>query len=83
VQLPVFLTDNTRRQSERYAHFGPVLAGGRLIVASSDGVIRQFDPVSGAGLGDIALPGGAASNPVVAGGTLYLLNRDGQLVAFR
>ena len=60
-----------------------MLAGGRLIVASSDGVIRQFDPTSGAPLGDIALPGGAASNPVVAGGTLFVVTKRGQLAAFR
>ncbi len=83
VQLPVFVETRPARMRTRHAHFGPVLAGGRLIVASSDGVIRQFDPVSGASVGDIALPGGAASNPVVAGGVLYVVNKDGQLVAFR
>ncbi|MGB1006987.1 MAG: hypothetical protein ACPGVX_07405, partial [Thalassobaculaceae bacterium] len=31
-----------------YAHYGPVLAGGRLVVASSDGVLRFFTPESGA-----------------------------------
>ena len=31
-----------------YAHYGPVLAGGRLWVASSDGVLRGFEPVTGA-----------------------------------
>jgi outer membrane protein assembly factor BamB len=83
VQLPVFVETRPARMRTRHAHFGPIIAGGRLIVASSDGVIRQFDPVSGASLGDIAIPGGATSNPVVAGGALYVVNRDGQLVAFR
>ncbi len=83
VPLPGYVDDRDRRRSERYVHHGPVLAGGRLIVASSDGVLRQFDPASGAHLGDVALPGGAASGPVVAGGTLYVLLRDGVLAAFR
>ena len=83
VALPLFQSAHPRLQNARFAHYGPILAGGRIIVASSDGVIRQFDPVSGAGLGDIALPGGAASNPVVAGGVLYVLTQDGQLAAFR
>lgn len=65
------------------AHYGPVLAGGRLLVASSDGLLRQFDPASGASLGDVALPAGAASSPVVAGATLYVLTEDGRLNAFR
>ena len=28
------------------AHFGPVLAGGRLLVAGGDGQLRLFDPAS-------------------------------------
>lgn len=67
----------------RAAHYGPILAGGRLIVASSDGLLRQFDPVSGVLLGAAELPGGAASHPVVAGQILYVVSRDGQLLAFR
>ncbi len=84
VQLPGLLEAGTFGSSnEVVAHYGPVLAGGRLIVASSDGVIRQFDPVSGALVGAIPLEGGAASNPVVAGQTLYVVSKTGQLHAFR
>ncbi|MGJ8622220.1 MAG: PQQ-binding-like beta-propeller repeat protein [Yoonia sp.] len=84
VALPTFEDDErTRRQRSIYAHYGPVLAGGRLIVTSSDGAIRQFDPVSGAAIGRLALPGGAASGPVVAGETLYVMTKTGELHAFR
>ncbi|SIT80412.1 Outer membrane protein assembly factor BamB, contains PQQ-like beta-propeller repeat [Yoonia rosea] len=84
VALPV-LEEGANPRSERrfFTHYGPVIAGGRLIVTSSDGQIRQFDPASGASLGQLALPGGAASGPVVAGQTLYVLSKDGQLHAFR
>ncbi|EYD71625.1 Outer membrane protein YfgL [Limimaricola hongkongensis DSM 17492] len=71
------------RRDRRVAHYGPVLAGGRLVVAGSDGAIRQFDPVSGRPLGEIALEAGAASAPVVAGGVLYVVTSDGALAAFR
>lgn len=81
--LPGFVDPDSRQRSERHVHYGPVLAGGRLVVASSEGVIRQFDPASGAYLGEIALPGGAASTPAVANGTLYVITQDGQLAAFR
>jgi len=83
VQLPEFEEGRERRQKTRFVHYGPVLAGGRLIVASSDGLIRQFDPASGALLGQLDLPGGAASNPVVAGQTLYVVTRRGELLAYR
>jgi outer membrane protein assembly factor BamB len=84
VQLPSLVeTGLFGRASEVVGHYGPVLAGGRLVVASSDGLIRQFDPVSGALVGTIAIPGGAATNPVVAGQTLYVVSKTGQLHAFR
>ena len=83
VDLPNVIERRFGSFQELHANYGPVLAGGRLIVASSDGVIRQFDPTSGALIGTLELPAGAASNPVVAGGTLYVVNKDGQLVAFR
>ena len=64
-------------------HYGPVLAGGRLIVVSSDGAMRQFSPENGSLLATSTLPNGAATNPVVAGGTLYVVTKGGQLLAFR
>ena len=76
-------TPAMRRIPDIYAHYGPVLAGGRLWVASSDGVIRSFDPESGALLGSTPLPGGAATNPVVAGQPLYVVSSDGRLHAYR
>lgn len=83
VDLPHYTETKEKKRNAIHVHYGPVLAGGRLIVASSDGVIRSFDPVSGALVGTQALPGGAASAPVVAGGTLYVVARNGQLHAFR
>ncbi len=83
VELGHFLPARERRRAETVAHFGPVLAGGRLIVASSDGLLRSFDPASGALLSETALPGPAASRPVVVERTLYLVTRDGRLHALR
>ncbi len=82
-KLPFFTKDRPRRQAEVYAHYGPVLAGGQLIVASNDGQLRMFDPESGALRGNVAVPGGATTNPVVAGRTLFVVSATGQLHAFR
>ena len=81
--LPFFTKKRVRRQSQIFAHHGPVIAGGQLIVASSDEKLRFFDPQSGALRRAIDLPGGATSNPVVAGQTLYVVSKNGQLHAFR
>ncbi|WP_422064989.1 PQQ-binding-like beta-propeller repeat protein [Shimia sp.] len=83
VTLPQFVKDKPRKQTEVHAHYGPILAGGQLVVASSDERIRFYDPQSGALTYSIELPHGAATNPVVAGGVLYVVNRKGELYAFR
>jgi outer membrane protein assembly factor BamB len=83
VDLPFFTKAKDKRRRAIYAHYGPILAGGRLITASTDGLIRAFDPASGALVGQVELKGGAASAPVVAGGTLYVVSKSGQLLAFR
>ncbi|MDQ7070457.1 MAG: PQQ-binding-like beta-propeller repeat protein [Rhodobacterales bacterium] len=83
VKLPFFVKDRPKRQKEVFAHYGPVLAGGRLVVASNDGLIRSFDPTSGDLLSTVEIPGGATTNPVIAGGTLYVVSTKGQLHAFR
>ncbi|MGL5011309.1 MAG: PQQ-binding-like beta-propeller repeat protein, partial [Paracoccaceae bacterium] len=81
--MPYFENDNPRRRQAITAHFGPVLAGGRIVVASGDEVLRFFDPASGALLGTVDLPGGAATQPALAGGVLYVVSQSGQLLAFR
>ncbi len=83
VELPGFVRDKPRRRAEIFAHHGPVLAGGRLVVVSNDGLMRSFSPENGALLSTVEVPGGATTGPVVAGGTLYVVNTRGQLLAFR
>jgi outer membrane protein assembly factor BamB len=81
--LPYFVKDKVKKQNEIWVHYGPVLAGGKLFVASSDGLLRIFDPTSGNLIGQTEIPGGASTDPVVAGGTLYVVSRDGVLHAYR
>lgn len=81
--LPFFTKNRPRKQTEIFGHYGPIIAGGNLILASNDGVMRLYDPASGALRGTVEIPGGATTNPVVAGNTLYMVSTGGQLLAFR
>lgn len=83
VPMPYFTASKPKRFADIHTHFGPVLAGGRLVTVSSDGLIRQFDPASGAVVGTVNIPGGAASDPALAGGMMFVVTGKGQLVAFR
>ena len=81
--LPFYRAERIRRRQGIHAHFGPVLAGGRLWVASSDGALRGFDPATGAPAARIPIPGGGASRPIAFGDALYVMGRDGTLNAYR
>ena len=83
VQLPHFTKKNTKRRAEIFAHYGPILAGGRLVLVSSDQLLREFDPLNGSLISSIELPSAAASNPIVVNETLYTLTVEGDLLAFR
>ena len=83
VQMPYFTTEKAKKQSGIFAHFGPVLAGGHLVVASSDGQLRLFNATDGSLAGTVAIPGGAASAPALAEGMLFVVTAKGQLLAFR
>ncbi|MGR3289960.1 MAG: outer membrane protein assembly factor BamB family protein, partial [Paracoccaceae bacterium] len=76
-------TRSARRQRDIYPHFGPVLAGGQLWVASGDGQLRAFDPADGTLAYAAELPAGAATRPIVVNGVMYVVSTEGQLLAFR
>ncbi|MEP4194142.1 MAG: PQQ-binding-like beta-propeller repeat protein [Aliishimia sp.] len=82
-QLSGFVSDKPRRQSAVVAHFGPIVAGGRVVLVSSDGQMRSFDPTNGALISSVEIPGGAATAPAIVGGVLYVVNIKGQLLAYR
>ncbi len=83
VEMPYFLKAKAKKRKAIVPLFGPVLAGGRLVVAGGDGQLRMFDPVDGTLVGGAEIPGGAASAPALAGGVLYVVSAKGQLHAFR
>jgi len=83
VELPGFLRDRPNRREEVVAHHGPVVAGGRVVIASNDGLIRYFSPEDGSLLATTDIQGGATTAPVFAGGVMYVVSTRGQLHAFR
>ncbi len=62
---------------------GPVLAGGRLILANSAGQLAYVNPADGAVQSTTDVARGISLSPVVANNTLYILDDDGRLTAFR
>ncbi len=62
---------------------GPVLAGGRLIVASTRGGVWSVDPEEGTAAQLFDLGESVSVPPIVANQTLYLLDDSGRISAYR
>jgi len=80
-QMPRF--DNEKSKKGLISYVGPVLAGNRLIVAGSNGILINLDPVTGNYQSQTQVGAGVRLRPVVANKTLYVLDDNGQLHAFR
>lgn len=80
-QLQVW--DDEEEREGRVVWAGPVLASDRLILANSLGALVSLSPYTGEVLGKIEAPDGVSLPPAVAGGTLYFLTEDADLVAYR
>jgi outer membrane protein assembly factor BamB len=63
--------------------YGPVLAGDRLLVASTDERVLALSPYTGDLIGQIKLSDKAAQPPVIADGTVYIVTDDARLIALR
>jgi outer membrane protein assembly factor BamB len=75
--------DNEKKKSGPIYYSGPVLAGGRLILAGSNGALVNVDPVTGAVQSQTRIGDGVSFQPIVADGSLILLTNGGRLVAYR
>ena len=80
-QLPAFRHEKSKSGPIFYR--GPVLAGGRLILVSSEGTLINVDPNNGGFQSQTSIRAPVSLSPVVANQTLYILDGNGRLHAFR
>ncbi|MBO9711302.1 PQQ-binding-like beta-propeller repeat protein [Sphingomonas sp.] len=74
---------NTKKSKGLIEWFGPVLAGGRLVLVNSEGQIVSASVADGSLTGAIEAKGDFMLAPIVANNTLYLLDEKGQISAWR
>lgn len=79
-QLDKYARDD---DDEKLRWSGPVMAGGRLILASTDERLIEVTPETGEVIGQTRIDNDVIIPPVVADKTLYLLGENGTLQAFR
>ena len=80
-QLPAYR--HLKKKAGPISYSGPVLAGGRLILVNSEGALINVDPATGAVQSQTTIKAPVNLSPVVANQTLYILDDEGRLRAFR
>ncbi len=74
---------NEKKKKNPIYWTGPVLAGGRLWVANSEGMVASAGTMDGEMRDFTKLGSSVSLPPVVAGGVLYVLDDGGKISAFR
>jgi outer membrane protein assembly factor BamB len=80
-QLPRWEKPKSQKGDIRYS--GPILAGNHLILTGSNGTVVEFDPATGNYATQFSVGAPVSLPPVVANSTLYVLDDQGRLHAYR
>jgi len=74
---------NAKKRKERTVWTGPILAGNRLVVASSRGDVVLLDPRAGTILKEMDIGGSVFVPPIISNETVYILTDEAKLVALK
>jgi outer membrane protein assembly factor BamB len=80
-QLPNF--QNMKKKKNPIAWTGPILAGDRLILASTRGQMVSVSAADGTVMNEAKIGGTVLLSPVVANNMLFMLTNEGRLIAWR
>ena len=75
--------NNEKKKKGPISWYGPILAGGRLIIANSRGAIWAVAPEDGTATEVADLKADVSLPPIVANNILYILDDSGRISAFR
>jgi outer membrane protein assembly factor BamB len=75
--------NNAKKKKGPISWYGPVLAGGRLVVANSRGAVWSISPDEGSATQVLDVKADVSLAPIVANNILYILDDSGRISAFR
>ncbi len=74
---------NEKKKKKPISWYGPVLAGGRLVIANSHGAVWSVAPDEGTATEILDVGNDVSLAPIVANNILYILDESGRISAFR
>jgi outer membrane protein assembly factor BamB len=78
---PLPMYENPKLKKGRILWLGPIIAGGKLLIASSQGEAMSLSPQDGQVLETLKLPGAVFVSPIVYGEMAYFVTAHGELIA--
>ena len=81
VQLRQF--EKEQKKKKRIAYSGPIVASGRVVVATSTGELLAFSPQTGEQTDSLKLGGKVYLEPIAVGDKLLVLTDDAKLIAIK
>jgi len=74
---------NEKKKKKPISWYGPVLAGGRLVITNSHGAVWSVAPDEGTATEILDVGNDVSLTPIVANNILYILDDSGRISAFR
>jgi outer membrane protein assembly factor BamB len=74
---------NEKKKKKPISWYGPVLAGGRLVITNSHGAVWSIAPDEGTATEILDVGNDVSLAPIVANNILYILDDSGRISAFR
>jgi len=74
---------NEKKKKKPISWYGPLLAGGRLVIANSHGAVWSVAPDEGTATEILDVGNDVSLAPIVANNILYILDDSGRISAFR
>lgn len=74
---------NPKKKKTPLSWTGPIMAGDRLLLASSQGIIAEYNPATGEQTTQWKAGGNIQLPPILANGALYILNEEARVSAYR
>lgn len=75
--------EDMESKQDRIVWYGPILAGGRLYLTSSTGILASVDAIHGDIVSSQEISDGFYTSPIVVDNTLLLIDKNGILRAFK
>jgi outer membrane protein assembly factor BamB len=75
--------ENMKKRKKPITWAGPIMVGGNLVLTSTAGGLLLVSPQDGSTVASVEAKAGGAIPPVVANGTVFTIDAEGRLSAYR